>query len=266
MQRTRRSKMPNAPLISFVVPLRPSVVPSDWATISRLCCQTLNSCLQSGGACVHVILVATDMPLGLDMIKDDRLEVITVPSSVSNMTELVTEGMEDKWRKVRRGFERVSELSSMFVMIVDADDLVSRKLITHLESDPPRYGFIFKSGYSHLDGSRWIVRVDNTFNCGTNAVLRSSEINLLNTADSADLKDCIALNSGHTTIEKTMMEIGRPLDVLPFRGSVYVQHRFQHSKRIYGTSWRKYIKDYIKKIRKISILNRYIREEFGIYS
>src|SRR5262249_1750479 len=131
------------------------------------------------------------------------------------------ETMIDKWTKLAHGLVLAGELRPDFVMLMDADDLVSRRLAAHANRNKASNGWILKQGYNWREGARWVQYSDN-FNCGTNSIVSSRLIKFPEDVRETSIQECVVLKNGHTTIEKALQERGTPLEPLPFPGAVWV--------------------------------------------
>jgi len=206
--------------------LKSRLLSSNWERVASLCESSIRSALQQTEPSVKVLLICHEQP-PFGKRFDDRLEIISVDFPPPSPTYAAT--MEDKWRKLHIGMMRAGELQPDFVMIMDADDLVSNRLAEHTLKHPNCNGWIIRRGYHYRYGSHWIGW-SNDFNCGTNAIVSSRLIRFPKDLREDSRKNCIVLRWGHTKIAEKLAEAGTPLEALPFRGAVYVaQHGDNHS-------------------------------------
>ncbi len=204
-------------MITFIVPLKSQAASINWATVQQLFHRTLGSLINQKHQDYRVIAIGHDRPNSMHL---DRPEVrwVNVDYPPPGHAESA-KTMQDKWRKVLMGLLTVDPAVGGFLMIVDADDLVSNRLAGHVAAYPNCNGWILKSGYSYKENSRF-VQINENYNCGTNAIINSKVINLPETE--ADKGSCVMLTAGHTIIESEMAAQGTPLEPLPFRGGIYV--------------------------------------------
>jgi hypothetical protein len=175
------------------------------------------------------------------------------------------ETMRDKWTKLAHGLVFAGKLGPDFVMLMDADDLVSRRLAGHANRNKASNGWILKQGYNWADGARWMEYNEN-FNCGTNSIVSSRLIKFPEAVSKGGTRECVILMNGHMTIEKVMRERGTPLEPLPFPGAVYVyghgendsalQGRYRH-RRWHG------LRFFLGSIRRRRYISRSYKTEFG---
>lgn len=193
---------------------------NDWERVSWLFENSLRSAYQQNDPDIRIIAVCHEIPR-LQSSFDERVELISVdfppPPTPTTRT------MQDKWRKIAIGLIRAGTLKPNFVMIMDADDLVSRRLSSYTRRHPAANGWIFSKGYRYQYGSPWIY-LDDRFNCGTNAIVNSRLIRFPTCLEESEINQCVLLKHGHTTIAHTLAEAGTPLSPLPFPGAIYVHN------------------------------------------
>lgn len=222
--------------LTFVIPLRAKSPESDWKLVSRLCIRTIESCLLNPADGIKVLVVGHDKPDGIEFIKDKRFEFLHATSDRPEQ-HYGPSGMQDKWRKLSRGLIKLSESPPDYIMFVDADDLVSQRIFTHLRDKKPKNGLILRKGYRYRDQSIWIFKDDGDFNCGTNAVIATDAIYMPSNLTRDELRKCIALAVGHMEIAAAMEKNGTPLSLAPFPAAVYVRHEAQHSVNGFKATW-----------------------------
>jgi hypothetical protein len=206
----------------FIVPLRSPDTCSNWSTVSALCNNTLSNLLKQDSAKHRIILVCNQPPV--NAIEDERITVVRESFPVP---KLRSERFGDIYRKVKRGMvevkrrELVTPDSSAFVMRVDADDLVSNRLVSFTEKHPGCDGWYFATGYIHEIGSKHLfLRPRFTTISGTSHIFKCNY---------ADFPDSMNANPGewlepvwqHLNVNKLLQPRGRKLSYLPFPGAVY---------------------------------------------
>jgi len=212
--------MSNSCVIAFIVALKAKPLANNWERVCRLFEATLQSVYNQTDGDFRLIAVCHDRP-ALRHTYDGRLEFIHAdfppPPGVHDFM------MQDKWKKLALGVKRAGELEPGFVMLMDADDLVSDRLVAHAKKYPDSNGWVINRGYYYAFGSRWIERANN-YNCGTNAIVSSRFIRFPKDLGEDSLGGCIILRWGHMRIAEKLAKHGTPLEPLPFRGGIYV-HR-----------------------------------------
>ena len=248
-------------VIDFLIPFKSSQVSVDWSNDSTLLRRTLESIQGQSKDAFRIFLVCHDLP---DFtINDSRIHVVHADWLPPRREGYVSEGMNDKWRKLHLGLVAASADPSSYIMFVDADDLVSRRIVEFCSHDRHPYGYMLKTGYVHRKGGRF-MRYTSGFNCGTNAIVNTSTIAMPYTMDITASNNCLILANGHTRIEHAMRESGHPLGILPFPGAVYTVHNDNHSKSVDGESRLLFFKQTLGNIWSYRYLNDRLRNEFSI--
>ena len=97
---------------------------------------------------IRVILVCNELPEELP--RDSRLIVKSISAPTPKSRH---EMMLDKYAKIKMGLTIAREFSPTWLMRADADDLISRKLVSFVERQEPGTAW-----YSELDGFTGTVR------------------------------------------------------------------------------------------------------------
>jgi hypothetical protein len=203
-------------MLCFVMALKSPAASANWNIVERLFEQTLTSVCNQEDPDFRVIVVCNQVPrLRKPAHHSVQFLVRDLPVPTLNATML------DKWTKIAHGLIVAADLRPDFVMLMDADDLVSRRLAGFANRNKASNGWIFKQGYYWRYSSRWIEWTE-TFNCGTNSIVNSRFISFPKEVTNEGIQDCLILKNGHTTIAKAMEERGTPLEALPFPGAVWV--------------------------------------------
>jgi hypothetical protein len=174
--------------------------------------------------------------------------------------------MSDKWMKVAMGLVAARRKGSSWLMIVDADDLVSSALSGFLLSERDSHGFAIRTGYRYRAGSR-LIHLDTSFNCGTNAIIRADRVYLPESLEERETRKCLMLTAGHTIIEAAMEAQSMPLARLPFPGAVYVQHASQHSVAAWPERrpiWRRTMRENLGALRRLRWASSVLPRGFGV--
>jgi hypothetical protein len=206
----------------------------------------------------RIVLVCNEPPERLE--RHNNLAVLT-----RSMTTPTTkqEGMIDKWMKVREGLIYTRDLAPCFVMVVDADDCVSRRVAAFVNQRPAVNGWFVQTGYCHDEGTRWVFRRPEFHRlCGTSSILFCRKHDL---PDQAMPKSrCLLLDQGHSRVVDYMDSERRPLEPLPFPAVVYITGTGEnHSGYSLGPLRNR--KPYLKKLLLCRPLYNSFRKEFNLY-
>ncbi|HEX4085518.1 MAG TPA: hypothetical protein VHY22_11440 [Chthoniobacteraceae bacterium] len=248
-----------AAMLVFIVPLQSPQVSVDWRRVSTLCEQTLRSiCAQAGGE-FRVFLVCNEAP-AMDFTHP-ALTIIEEPFPIPGRN--TDARMFDKHQKIKRGLLAARGLAPCHVMVVDADDCVSRGLAAWCERRPGHPGWYLRQGYVYHTGSRWMHRW-NDFDllCGSTAIIRCEDADFPRTM-SDPKENFIVVDTGHWEFRNPQRTQGRILEPLPFPGAVYFTATGENYTGINLRGWqgRKLL---MQKLLSARLLTRRMREEFGI--
>lgn len=246
------------PTVTFGLPLRSQRSTQNWTQISALFDATLRSILAQTDGDFRVILACHEVPdvPGLD---DARVTTVQAdfPAPVTFADQMV-----DKAMKRRLVGATLRAQGGGYLMMVDADDLVSNQLVAFVRRDASPHGYILKSGYE-LDAGTGRMRIAPRFDqlCGTSAIVHFREADLPIAVQGPKAGFYLSFTS-HTEYESNAREHNRPLVPLPFPGAVYVMnHGENHSVQAGNVGWkRKLLRQFIGGKPPV----RALREEFGI--
>lgn len=209
-------------MITFGIPLRSRAASSEWSTVSMLFNRTLKSVYNQTDPDFRIIVACHQIP-DINFSIDDRVEFIclTTPPPINK-----NEMMIDKGDKVHAIAKRVRQLHAGFVMMVDADDLVSNRIASYVNSNPNSNGYVSTKGYYYHLGDGFFkkgIRFPN----GSSTIVKYS----LNDLPSEDYICRVDGNNSnphlirkrHGDIPNICKQEGRPLQQLPFIASIYVR-------------------------------------------
>src|SRR5262245_53047691 len=132
-------------MLCFLMALKSRQVSRDWVHVCRLFEASLRSVYRQTHDNFRIIVACHETPI-VTTNYDTRLEFINVdcPPPAQISTKLC---MEDKWLKLRHAMIRAGELKPDFLMIMDADDLVSKHLASFTAQHQDRNGWMVRTGY-----------------------------------------------------------------------------------------------------------------------
>lgn len=247
-------------MLCFVMALKSKRLSKDWPRVCHLFEASLQSAYRQTDPDIRIITVCHETP-DVRGSYDKRVEFINVdfPPPAQVTTPLC---MKDKWTKIQLGLVRAGELKPDFLMIMDADDLVSNRLAAHAHAHPDANGWIIRRGYNYPFGSRWIMLTDH-FDCGTNALVSSRLVNYPKDLSEESRAACSVLRFGHTIIAEKLAEAGTPLEPLPFPGAVYV-HSHGDNDSHFGGRFMASTRTAIKNLPRQRYLTAARRNEFAL--
>jgi len=242
-------------MLTFLIPLKSKNIAKSWTETSTILETTLKSISSQTSSQYEIIIVGNDPPdLEYDFLKVTFLSVdfplpLDSPDPDKNFRlkdrdrDLkVTYGLLYIYQKVAHQQDEIN-----YVMVVDADDLVSCNLATFVElhntQNSSEIGWFFNCGYRYRTGSLWIRFMRKGFDryCGTSILIQLSGYRFLAEVLNPELlmqilqagklnlelekiADLYQAEYRHRDIRETFQKRGQPLKPLPFPGAVYVQH------------------------------------------
>ncbi|HSD35560.1 MAG TPA: glycosyltransferase family A protein, partial [Alphaproteobacteria bacterium] len=164
--------------VFFGIPLRARATAIDWSKTCRDFSRTLASIYNQSNPNFRIIVCCHDIP-DLLIPTDQRLEFIKVHTPAPDLRADPKSIFPDKSRKMRKAIERFHALGGGWLMILDADDLVSSRLVEFVSRSDNENGFLVREGYLLDQDSRACARIpnehvfDHPFDqiCGSCAVL-----------------------------------------------------------------------------------------------
>jgi hypothetical protein len=211
-----------------------------------------------------VIVVCNEKPD--TTFKHSNLSYIEVDFPVPDITsgtamDIVSRKRTDKGRKLLRGLVAAQEFNPTHTMLLDADDLVSKRLAEFVHQHPQANGWFFNRGYRYTQGSYLIYKKSNDFHtmCGSCNIIRNDLNNIPENPEYNRGYGYYKFYIDHAKVVKVLGEAGTPLEPMPFLGAVYI---VQTGENIYFDSSRLYqgIGRYIN----YRLVTRSLKEEFRL--
>jgi hypothetical protein len=212
----------------FAVPLKPRATARDWSAVEEALRRTVTSARAAAGVeGAEIVIAGHERP---DLKEADGADVTTlvVPFDVPSTSG---EAKRDKARKrrfvgawLRR---RHDPASSVWVVFLDADDLLHRDLGTFLRaSDAP--SCVIEDGYVYASDRGLLIRYPTGFNrtCGSTFACRFTHTELPDAWDDERAPfsqfGSTPEQRGHQDYDTVATEIGKPPITVPFPAAVYV--------------------------------------------
>lgn len=254
-------------MLVFVVPLKSSQVSQSWEQVSRLFERTLKSVFNQTSADFRVIVVCHEKPqIVFTHPRVTYIEVDFPPPEPDYKSKSL-----DKGRKILWGLVHAKQFSPSHIMIVDADDCVSKHLAEFVNQNQESNGWFVNQGYVYQTGTKLVYLRRKAFNklCGTSNIIRYSLLRLPPDVNQ-DYPEFNYFYDNHKDLETALEKQGNPLAPLPFIGSVYIvgnqENIYLHNSSLFleqnknkGIIWK------IKYFLNFRLLTKSIREEFGLY-
>ncbi|WP_134680296.1 glycosyltransferase family A protein [Paracoccus ravus] len=212
------------PLV-FVIPVRHPASVKDWTAVQFCLAQTLASVAAqtvSTWQCVVVANAGSDlpvMPLNARVVWVN-LPLPEMPDRNREQERFYDAVRRDKGLRIHAGLEGVGE--DAFVMVVDFDDFVHRRLAEFVAAELGAPGWTIDRGYVWGGGSWCFEKPGFHMLCGTSHIIRRALLGRFLTEDGRPDMMAIKRRLGsHVFIHDDLATQGQPLGSLPFAGAVY---------------------------------------------
>ena len=209
-------------MLAFVTSLRAQALARDWDYHVWLLERTLDSMLAQTHPDFRIFVVCHEVPEIVQM-KHPKVTVLGVgfPPPQRNNDDMCV----DKVLKISRGVEAALAARCGYVMIADADDLVSRRLAEFVALHPKGDGWFFEKGYSYCPGTNWLRSIQEFHQrCGTCVIVRAGLLRFDAVPFYRNSQVNTLAAAGHNNYYKVLSGDGAVLEPLPFAGAVYVQN------------------------------------------
>jgi hypothetical protein len=216
----------------FITPLRAPEWSDNWLRICELFERTAISVFRQTTAAFRHVVVCHEPPK-LKRAFDLRLEFVTKdfplpgkPPRASGLTGDAWPIMsDDKLNKLVAGLQRARELNADFVMLLDADDLVSCRLAAHVLSRPEADGWFVARGWRYQYGRNWIETLDgfNQVSSSCN-VLSRRWFNFPGCPERERDADAALILQGHGQAVEAFAARGALMRPLPFRAMIRTEN------------------------------------------
>ena len=247
-------------MMGFAISLRSKRTTDDWERCVRLLEGTLRSILNQTVGGFRAVVGCHEIPDGLTRW-DERIsfEPIDYPVPI-----YVDEWEADKQRKREIATLAAYRAGCHYVMPLDADDLVSNRLVDYVLTEKPEYGCVVTKGYEYsLANDSFSVAPRFNRICGSCGIFRWRDGELPEEPwqfGSFAYRDQV--NSAHPSWLERGERIGRPLVAVPFPAVAYVRDTGQNLSVWKGeiSRKRKIMRKIMPSIRK----DEELRKEFGL--
>lgn len=209
----------------FITPLRAPALTLDWARTSKLFERTAASVFRQTMPDFRHIVICHEPPT-LTRTYDDRLQFIKVDLPMetrpTQFTSQVYPAMSrDKVNKLLIGLGEARKRGASFVMLLDADDLVSNRLVEYVVSNPDADGWYVKCGWRYVYGQPWMTIADE-FNkvCSSCHVLSRRWFAFPDDPGREREVEAAFISQGHEQAVDALAALGAKLRQIPFRAVV----------------------------------------------
>jgi len=248
-------------MLLTITPFIADGVANDWPKAVACLERTLGSILGNPEKDLRAMVICQDRPPL--KIKDNRYLFLKTRQSKPNKQDVIAK-YQDIGIKTVEAFEAARELSPEYVMIVDADDLISNRLVSYVYQRPNFDAFCLKTGYEWREGSSHFT-LRPVFNqvCGPAFVWRFNQ--RLFRAWLGKIYTKRICDQGHNLVEAAMDAEGFRVDKIYKPKAVYVTG---HVNNMYEAFQRltikRRIKDLVRSPWRNQKLTQDLKTEFGL--
>ena len=252
-------------MLAFIIPVKSRQVAQSWNRLSILLERCLQSVCSQTDSSFRVIVVCHEKPE--IQFEHPQIEYISVDFPAPNpkdssFGEVKGVGDTDKAQKILTGIDYAKQYKPSHVMVVDADDCVSKHLAALVSQNCSCEGWYLKKGYVYEEGKKIVFLNTKNFNqsCGTSIIIRSDLSHLLFPSDS------------YYDHHQHLLTNDVVLQELPFVGAIYIikngENQFMTNNRTKQLQKKEnrlwYLARKILKYRPLP-LTKAIRHNFGLY-
>jgi hypothetical protein len=260
-------------LFVFAVPLLPRSRAANWQRVLDNLQATLQSILNQQDRNFHCLLAVED-PIPLPEISNPKITLVNITESQRRTFQRDNHNQSNRDAGFKRAVLRwhAAKMGATYIMCVDADDLVSNRVVEYTRARQPKYGAALRNGYV-MDGqtgkclpapSEFVpVRSFDTY-CGTSIIS-----NLRCDQPDSSSKLAKIWDYGHHFIRAEAFQNNTPLlDLLEPLG-IYILNNGENLSMLESnkSEQRSFVQRVVENInRHGSALSKAQLKEFGLWS
>jgi hypothetical protein len=205
-------------MLVFIVPLRSARVSSSWPHVCKLLERTLRSICNQTSSEFKVFVVCHEKP----EIKFWHPSINYIEVEFEIPSRDFADKERDRARKIWVGLQAMQSLQPNYVMFVDSDDCVSKRLVEFVNHHPSGHGWFISQGYEHPDQSNilYFRRKNFQYKSATSYIFSYVSLRDFIAFDFDKIVTRNFLDHQHSL--SIMRSKNYPLDPLPFPGAVYI--------------------------------------------
>lgn len=260
-------------VLTFVIPVRHPSSIADPTLARSLMAETLASLAAQTHPDWRCVIAAErdadlpDLPPGVEVVETD-IPAPDLPHLAEDKHTNREMIRQDKGRRIMTALVAVQPRGH--VMVVDYDDLVSRRLAALSAERPDAAGWYFDSGWLYSGGAV-VSAYPQGFNrfCGTSVIVHRRLLRIPETMADYEPDYTARTLGGHIFVRQDLADAGTPLEPLPFPGAVYrIGH--VHSASLSDTLWGRIVNrqtirapaEIVRNLGRLRPLGRSLRREF----
>ncbi|MCF4970644.1 glycosyltransferase family A protein [Nostoc sp. CMAA1605] len=254
-------------MLVFIIPLKSAEVSKSWDQVSKLFERSLRSICNQTDSDFRVVVVCHERPK--TEFSHPHVHYLEVDFPLPNCNR--NDKNIDKCKKIIKGLMYAKALFvPNHIMIADADDCVSRNLVSFVNQHPDSNGWVVNKGYVYKESSAVIYYRKSHFYawCGTCNIINMNLCPLPEKYDDYP-DDLVEFYRSHGRLKETLKNQGHILENLPMIGSVYIigngENIYQKGFSTIHNANQGKILFFFKELLKFRPLTSSIRKEFNLY-
>lgn len=204
----------------FVIPFKPRAVSDNWEMAQEDLRRTIRSIRGTQSTEYLIVIACHDAP---DLREHSGIDLclLTVPFAA----DTVLQGHVDKARKrhfIGAWLRENLKADDVYVMFLDADDLVHRDIVGYVLSDDNRRSYVVEKGYEYDCRTGIVARRMQTFHqgCGSCYIVYFLKEELPRSWD--DMDCAYTQFGGHKEYHAVAARLGKNADPIPFYAVIYL--------------------------------------------
>jgi hypothetical protein len=277
------------PTVAFLIPFASRRAKSRWDIACAHLRQTLKSVQNSSSESYCVVVAGHDSP-DFNVETNAKIRFLSVDHDLPQHRDAVVSGRLDKLAKIGAAWNCAkSTWNPRYLMKLDADDLISARLVQWLENFGRDPGYLIEHGWVWRSGARYFVQFTEYLDrvCASCLIVRSDiadqegpfltgvegirldEAGLnFATSDHYSLvpgsgTSTVLLNDSHQRYAAQFAYLGQKLSILPFTAVVYRIDNPDSNSAALETG-RPTLRMILGTIRRTKLLTRTLKGEFAL--
>lgn len=231
-------------MLAFVIPVKHPARANSYPVTVGLLRRTLESVQAQTDRRFAVVVVCNERPAWASDDEHCMFVEVDFPANAppTDVAQLHSWTFLDKGSKIAVGLMHAKRFDPTHVMLVDADDFVSRRLAAHVAANPAAPGWYVEKGLFYSGRFKIAEVLDKFWSyCGTSHILRADLLPADLDPDAAVSPSAIARALDQSYVERVLgnhqyfkpylARMGLELAPLPFHGAVWHADTGENSSR-----------------------------------
>ena len=275
--------------VAFLIPFASRRIKSKWDIACAHLRQTLKSVQNSTSESYCVVVAGHEAP-DFNFESNARFCYLSVDHAIPNHEDPVVRGRLDKLAKIAAAWKHATAAwNPQYVMKLDADDLISSKLVHWLENFGGEPGYLIKHGWVWRSGARHVFQSTEYLDrvCASCLIIRSDiaeqEGPFLTGVEGTRLNEAgltfaitnqyslvpgsgtstLLLNDSHQRYAAQFAYLGHRITTVPFKAVVYRTGNPESNSAALKTE-RPTLRMRLGAMRRTKLITNSLRREFGL--